>query len=109
MSGLLELLDSLLFMLIGMFMMIDGGWLLLWCTYKGVLFGLLNGLNVPVFRLSVMSKATAHCQTYKTSFQAIIKLFCRNTNNHKHNNKTKHVIAEHTTPAHYTENASQIM
>ena len=40
--------ESLLFMDAGMLRNIEGGWLLWQWTYRGTLFGLLNGLNTPV-------------------------------------------------------------
>ena len=48
--------DSLLLMLSGMFLMMFGGWLLLLCTYRGVLLGFMNGLCTPVLKSIVMSR-----------------------------------------------------
>ena len=51
-----EIFDSLLFMLSGMFFIMDGGWLLSLWTYRGVLFGFMYGLYSPLLRSNVMSK-----------------------------------------------------
>ena len=51
-----EMFDSLLLMLSGMFLIMFGGWLLLLCTYKGVLLGFMNGLCTPVLKCIVMSR-----------------------------------------------------
>ena len=52
----IDMFDSLLLMLSGMFLIMFGGWLLLWCTYKGVLLGFMNGLCTPVLKSIVMSR-----------------------------------------------------
>ena len=51
-----EMFESLLFIVSGMLRIMAGGWLLSRCTYRGVLFGLVNGLKVPVLKFSVMSR-----------------------------------------------------
>ena len=51
-----DMFDSLLLMLSGMFLIMFGGWLLLLCTYKGVLLGFMNGLCTPVLKSIVMSR-----------------------------------------------------
>ena len=56
--------DSLLLMLSGMFLMMFGGWLLLLCTYKGVLLGFMNGCD----GLKDWSTQTIH----ETSTQAVL-------------------------------------
>ena len=43
-------------MLSWMFLIMFGGWLLLLCTYKGVLLGFMNGLCTPVLKSIVMSR-----------------------------------------------------
>ena len=48
--------DNLLLMLSGMFLIMFGGWLLLLCTYKGVLLGFMNGLCTPVLKSIVVSR-----------------------------------------------------
>ena len=50
-----KMFDSLLLMLSGMFLIMFGGWLLLFCTYRGVLLGFLYGLCSPVLKSIVMS------------------------------------------------------
>ena len=39
-----DIVDNLLLMLAGIFFMIEGGWLLMLCTYWGVLFSFIYGL-----------------------------------------------------------------
>ena len=51
-----EMLESLLLMYSGILRTMDVGWLLWRLTYCGVLFGLVNGLNVWDRRSNVMSK-----------------------------------------------------
>ena len=48
--------DSLLLMLSGMFLIMFGGWLLLLCTYKGLLLGFMIGLCTRVLKSIVMSR-----------------------------------------------------
>ena len=43
-------------MAIGMFFVIDGGWLRSMFTYNGVLFGFVYGSCVPLFRSNVTSR-----------------------------------------------------
>ena len=61
--------DSLLLMLSGMFLIMFGGWLLLFCTYKGVLLGFMNGLCTPVLKSIVMSR-----KSKKIFFASIVML-----------------------------------
>ena len=51
-----DMFDSLLLMLSGMFLIMFGGWLLLLCTYRGVLLGFMYGLCAPVLKSIIMSR-----------------------------------------------------
>ena len=44
----------------GMLLIITGGWLDLVWIYKGVLFGFVYGICLPVVRLSVTSRKSTH-------------------------------------------------
>ena len=67
--------DSLLLMLSGMFLIMFGGWLLLLCTYRGVLLGFMNGLCTPVLKqLSIKETCPVNqkCQTSSLIYQATV-------------------------------------
>ena len=51
-----EMLDNLRFMFEGILLRMLGGWLLLACTYWGLLFAFMNGWCFSVFRYSVTSR-----------------------------------------------------
>ena len=54
--------DSLLLMLSGMFLIMFGGWLLLLCTYRGVLLGFMYGLCTPVLK-SIVERISTNAKS----------------------------------------------
>ena len=72
MFSLDEMIDNLLLMLSGMFLMVFGGWLLCLCTYRDVLFGFVYGLCSPVFKSIVMSRKST---IFRLALIVILRLF----------------------------------
>ena len=70
--SLAEMLLSLLFTDIGMFLIMLGGWLLLECTYRGVLLGFMNGLKMPLLRFMLISRKSTD---FMFAVMVIFKLF----------------------------------
>ena len=68
--------ESLLFIASGIFFKMFGGWLLWLWTYRGLSFGLMNGLKVSVFRFKETSRKST---IFIFASIVILRLYFENT------------------------------